>query len=125
MTCALALVAPAYAMDHGPAFGYATAVNSQGLGTQLTASSVIGYGITSHITLAATLSIMFGSGSLPETCMGKGVEWDSPVSWRFLQSITGVGRRESPLLSSKPTTISVPSPSSRDHRLPLRLPAHH
>jgi hypothetical protein len=58
LSCALALASTAFAADHGPAFGYATPVNSQGefsfdtgvigrygsLGTQLTESSQMGLG---------------------------------------------------------------------------------
>jgi hypothetical protein len=121
LACALALAAPAYATDHGPAFGYATPVNSQGecsfdagvigrngsLGTQLTASSLVGCGITPHITLSATLPVTFGSGSLPETRMAGGGEWSSSVAWRFLHSVTSVGRR---VESTASLGVVVPGP---------------
>jgi hypothetical protein len=121
LICAFALVMPAYATDHGPAFGYATPVNSQGecsfdtgvigrhgsLGTQLTASSLVGCGITPHITISANLPITFGSGSLPETRMAGGGEWSSSVAWRFLHSVTGVGRR---VESTASLGIVVPGP---------------
>lgn len=107
LACALALAAPAYATGHGPAFGYATPVNSQGecsfdsglvgrhgtVGPQLTVSSLVGCGITPHITISAGLPYSFGSGNLPETRLAGGGEWSSSVAWRFQHSVTSVGRR--------------------------------
>jgi hypothetical protein len=121
LACAFALAVPAYATDHGPAFGYATPVNSQGecsfdtgvigrhgsLGTQLTESSLVGCGLTPHITLSASLPAVFGSGSLPETRMAGGGEWSSSVAWRFLHSITSVGRR---VESTASLGVVVPGP---------------
>lgn len=121
LACASALVPPAYASDHGPAFGYATPVNSQGecsfdtgvigrksfLGPQLTVSSLVSCGITPHITLSATLPAVFASGSLPETRMAGGGEWSSSVAWRFLHSVTGVGRR---VESTASLGLVVPGP---------------
>ena len=107
LACALALASAASAADHGPAFGYATPVNSQGefsfdtgvigrygsLGTQLTELSQIGYGITPQVMWSAVLPATFGSGSLPETRLAGGGEWASSLAWRFQHSITSVGRR--------------------------------
>ena len=107
VTCALALVTTALAADHGPAFGYATPVNSQGewsfdtgligrygsRGTQFTEGSQFGYGITPQITWTTVLPATFGSGDLPETRMAGGGEWASSLAWRFQHDVTSVGRR--------------------------------
>lgn len=121
LTCAFVLVSSAYATDHGPAFGYATPVNSQGecsfdagvlgrhgsSGTQLTASSLIGCGLTPHLTWSATVPVTFGSGNLPETRMAGGGEWSSSLAWRFQHSVTAVGRR---VESTASLGIVVPGP---------------
>jgi hypothetical protein len=104
---ASALPGIAVAADHGPVFSYATPVNSQGelsfdtgifgrdgsLGTQLSTGSGFGYGVTPHITVNAFLPAMFGSGSLPESRIVSGSEWSAGASWRFLHSVTSVGKR--------------------------------
>jgi hypothetical protein len=121
LACVLALVTTASAADHGPAFGYATPVNSQGewsfdtgvigrygsRGTQLTESSQIGYGITPHITWSAVLPATFGSGSLPETRIAGGGEWSSSIAWRFQHAVTSVGRR---VESTASLGLVVPGP---------------
>ena len=107
LACVLALSASASAADHGPVFGYATPVNSQGefsfdtglfgrygsLGPQFSTGSQIGYGLTPHLTFTAFLPATFGSGSLPETRIFPGGEWSAGASWRFLHSVTQVGKR--------------------------------
>lgn len=107
LAAALALPGLAFAADHGPVFGYATPVNSQrefsfdtgifgrggSSGTQLATGSGFGYGLTPHITLNAFLPASFGSGSLPESRMMPGSEWSAGASWRFLHSVTSVGKR--------------------------------
>lgn len=121
LTCALALASPALAAGHGPVFGYATPVNSQGefsfdtgligrhgsQGTALTESSQIGYGITPQITLTAVLPATFGNAALPETRMAGGGEWSSSVAWRFQHSVTSVGRR---IESTASLGLVVPGP---------------
>lgn len=107
LACVLALTASARASDHGPVFGYATPVNSQGEfsfdtglfgrhgtgGTQFSTGSQIGYGLTPHLTFTAFIPAMFGSGSLPETRVFPGGEWSAGASWRFFHSVTQVGKR--------------------------------
>ena len=107
LACAFALPGIAWAADHGPVFSYATPVNSQrelsfdtgifgrngSQGTQLSTGSGFGYGLTPHITLNAFLPATFGSGSLPESRMISGSEWSAGASWRFLHSVTSVGKR--------------------------------
>ncbi|HEY9136854.1 MAG TPA: hypothetical protein VIM67_01180 [Terriglobus sp.] len=107
LVCALALPGIALAADHGPVFSYATPVNSQrefsfntgifgrngSLGTQLSTGSSFGYGLTPHITVSAFLPATFGSGSLPESRIVSGSEWSAGASWRFLHSVTSVGKR--------------------------------
>lgn len=121
LTCALALVSVAFAADHGPAFGYATPVNSQGewsfdtgligrygsRGTQLTEGSQFGYGITPQITWTTAVPATFGSGDLPETRMAGGGEWSSSIAWRFQHDVTSVGRR---IESTASLGLVVPGP---------------
>lgn len=121
LACAFALPGIALAADHGPIFSYATPVNSQrelsfdtgifgrsgSLGTQLSTGSSFGYGITPHITLNAFLPATFGSGSLPESRMVSGSEWSAGASWRFLHSVTSVGKR---IESTASLGVVVPGP---------------
>ncbi len=107
LACVAALSAPAWAADHGPVFGYATPVNSQGelsfdtgifgrngsRGTKFSTGSQLGYGLTPHLTFNAFLPATFGSGSLREARMFPTGEWAAGASWRFLHSVTQVGRR--------------------------------
>lgn len=107
LACALAVAASAWASDHGPVFGYATPVNSQGefsfdsgffgrygsRGTQVSSGSQVGYGLTPHITFTAFVPATFGSGSLPETRVYPGGEWSAGAAWRFFHSVTQVGKR--------------------------------
>ncbi len=123
LACLLALSAPAWASDHGPVFGYATPVNSQyemsfdsGLfgrygshGTQFSTGSQIGYGLTPHLTLNAFVPATFGSGSLPETRIYPGGEWTGGASWRFLHSVTSVGKRKE---ATGSLALVVPGPQT-------------
>lgn len=107
LACLLALCPKSRASDHGPVFGYATPVNSQGefsfdsglfgrhgsQGTQFSTGTQIGYGLTPHLTFTAFLPATFGSGSLPESRMFPSGEWSAGASWRFLHSVTQVGKR--------------------------------
>jgi len=104
---ALALPGIAFASDHGPVFSYATPVNSQGevscdagifdrtgsKGSQLSTGTGCGYGITPQITANVFLPATFGSGALPESRLYPGSEWSAGASWRFLHSVTSVGKR--------------------------------
>ena len=121
LACAFALPAIAMAADHGPVFSYATPVNSQGelsfdsgifgrsgsLGTQLSTGSGFGYGVTPHLTVNAFLPATFGAGSLPESRLMPGSEWSAGASWRFLHSVTSVGKR---LESTASLGVVVPGP---------------
>jgi hypothetical protein len=121
LACALALPGIALAADHGPIFSYATPVNSQrelsfdtGIfgrsgsnGTQLSTGSSFGYGLTPHVTVNALLPATFGSGSLPESRIVSGSEWSAGTSWRFLHSVTSVGKR---IESTASLGIVVPGP---------------
>jgi hypothetical protein len=121
LVCAFALPSIALAADHGPVFSYATPVNSQrelsfdtgifgrsgSLGTQLSTGSGFGCGITPHITINAFLPATFGSGSLPESRIISGSEWSAGASWRFLHSVTGVGKR---IESTASLGVVVPGP---------------
>jgi len=131
----LVLASSAFADDHGPVFGYATPVNSQGevscdtgifgrngtRGTQLSTGTGCGYGVTPHFTIDAFLPATFGSGSLPESRIMPGSEWTAGASWRFLHSVTSVGKRiES--TASLGAVVTGPQPDSgvlaRLHREP-------
>jgi hypothetical protein len=121
LACALALPGIACAADHGPVFGYATPVNSQrelsfdtgifgrsgSRGTQLSTGSGFGYGLTPHVTVSVFLPASFGGGSLPESRMVPGSEWSAGASWRFLHSVTAVGKR---IESTAAAGIVVPGP---------------
>ena len=121
LACAFALPGIALAADHGPVFSYATPVNSErelsfdtgifgrsgSLGTQLSTGSSFGYGLTPHVTVNAFLPATFGSGSLPDSRMVSGSEWSTGVSWRFLHSVTSVGRRTE---STASLGVVVPGP---------------
>jgi hypothetical protein len=121
LLCALLSAVSALASDHGPVFGYATPVNSQGevscdaglfgrngrLGTQFSTGTGCGYGITPHLTVVVFLPVTFGSGSLPESRVMPGSEWSAGASWRFLHSVTSVGKR---LESTASLGLVVPGP---------------
>jgi hypothetical protein len=123
LASALALPALAVAADHGPIFSYATPVNSQrelsfdtgifgrsgSRGTQCSTGSGFGYGITPHITVNASLPATFSSGSLPESRIVPGSEWSAGASWRFLHSVTSVGKR---IESTASLGVVVPGPQS-------------
>jgi hypothetical protein len=97
----LVLASTAFASDHGPVFGYATPVNSQGevscdagifgrngtRGTQFSTGTGCGYGITPHITINAFLPATFGGGSLPESRIYPGGEWTAGASSIPLQAL--------------------------------------
>ena len=121
LACVLALSAPVWAADHGPVFGYATPVNSQGefsfdtglfgrngsRGTQFSTGSQIGYGLTPHLTFTAFLPATFDSGSLPESRIFPTGEWSAGASWRFFHSVTQVGKR---LEATGSVALVVPGP---------------
>ena len=121
LVSALALAGPAFADDHGPVFGYATPVNSQGevscdtgifgrngtRRTQVSTGTGCGFGLTPHLTFTAFLPATFGSGALPESRIMPGSEWTAGVSWRFLHSVTSVGKR---IESTASVGIVVPGP---------------
>jgi hypothetical protein len=118
---AIALTGTAFAADHGPVFSYATPVNSEreisfdtgilgrngSRGTQFSTGSGFGYGITPHLTINAFLPASFGSGSLPESRIVSGSEWSAGASWRFLHSVTSVGKR---IESTASLGLVVPGP---------------
>ena len=115
------LTSAAFATDHGPVFGYATPVNSQGevscdtgifgrngtLGTQFSTGTGCGYGVTPHFTINAFLPATSGNGRLPESRMLPGSEWTTGASWRFLHSVTSVGKR---IESTASLGVVVPGP---------------
>ena len=121
LACVFAVSGIAVASDHGPVFSYATPVNSQrelsfdtGLfgrggshGTQLSTGSSFGYGLTPHLTVTAFLPASFGSGALPESRIVSGSEWSAGASWRFLHSVTTVGKR---IESTASLGVVVPGP---------------
>lgn len=123
MACAVALPSVALAADHGPIFSYATPVNSArefsfdtgifgragSQGTQLSTGSGFGYGLTPHITLNALVPASFGSGALAESRLFSGSEWSAGASWRFLHSVTSVGKR---VESTASLAAVVPGPQA-------------
>ncbi len=121
VACVLTFSHLLFAADHGPVFGYATPVNSQrelsldtgifgrngSLGTQFSSGSGFGYGVTPHLTLNAFMPAAFGAGSLPESRIFPGTEWSAGASWRFLHSVTSVGKR---IESTASLGVVVPGP---------------
>jgi len=121
VACAIGLPATAWAADHGPVFGYATPVNSErelsldtgifgrygSRGTEFSTGSGFGYGLTPHLTVNVFVPAMFGNGSLPESRVIAGGEWDAGASWRFLHSVTSVGKR---IESTASLGVVVPGP---------------
>lgn len=121
LASAFALTSTAFASDHGPIFSYATPVNSQGevscdagifgrsgsKGSQFSTGTGCGYGITPHITANIFVPATFGSGSLPESRIFLGSEWSAGASWRFLHSVTSVGKR---VESTASLGVVVPGP---------------
>ena len=117
----LALSAPAWAADHGPLFGYATPVNSQGefsfdtglfgrngsRDMQFSTATQMGYGLTPHITFTAFLPASFGHSSLPESRIFPTGEWTAGASWRVFHSVTQVGKR---LEATGSLALVVPGP---------------
>ncbi len=113
----------ALAADHGPVFSFATPVNSQrewsydtgivgrngSRGTQLSTGSSFGYGVTPHLTVTAFIPASFGSGNLPESRIMSGSEWSAGASWRFLHSVTSVGKR---IESTASLGLVVPGPQT-------------
>ena len=120
LACAVIATSKAFAADHGPVFSYATPVNSErefsfdtgifgrygSQGTQLSTGSGFGFGVTPHITVNAFLPASFGSGDLPESRMS-GTDWSAGASWRFLHSVTSVGKR---IESTASLGLVVPGP---------------
>ena len=135
LACAVLVTATASAADHGPVFSFATPVNSQrelsfdtgifgrngSQGTQFSTGSGFGYGVTPHITLNFFLPATFGGGNLPESRIMSGSEWSAGASWRFLHSVTSVGKR---IESTASLALVVPGPQQesgvlgRLHRAP-------
>jgi hypothetical protein len=122
------LTSTAFATDHGPVFGYATPVNSQGevscdtgifgrngtRGTQFSTGTGCGYGVTPHFTINAFLPATFGSGSSPESRIMPGSEWTVGASWRFLHLVTSVGKR---IESTASIGVVVPGPQQNSGAL--------
>lgn len=121
LACAVLMTGAALAADHGPVFSYATPVNSEreisfdtgiigrngSQGTQFSTGSGFGYGVTPHITINVSLPATFGSGDLPESRIMSGSEWSAGASWRFLHSVTSVGKR---VESTASLGLVVPGP---------------
>jgi len=100
------LVGPAFASGHGPVFGFATPVNSKGewsfdfglfgrnapVGSQLTARSMLTYGLTPQVQFSIVAPALIQQGSLPMSTMSGG-EFQGNVAWRFHHQPNAVGRR--------------------------------
>jgi len=75
--------------------------------TQLSTGPGFGYGVTPHLTVNVLLPASFGSGNLPESRIISGIEWSAGASWRFLHSVTSVGKR---VESTASLGLVVPGP---------------
>lgn len=109
------------ASGHGPVFGFATPVNSAGEwsfdfgmfgrnapgGSQLTARSMLSYGVTPHTQVSLIAPALVQQGSLPMTMMSGGGEFQSNVAWRFHHNPNAVGRR---FESTASVGVVVPGP---------------
>jgi hypothetical protein len=113
----------ASASGHGPLFGLATPTNSQGEwsfdegifgrsagdGIQASARTLLGYGITPHLTLFLTLPVVIASATLPPARIQPGADFDSTFAWRFQHRATKVGTR---IESTAFASFVVPGPQS-------------
>lgn len=115
------LIAPQMqASGHGPVFGFATPVNSQGetsfdfglfgrdadFGSQLAFKSMVSYGITPHLQLSLVAPALLKDGQLPMSMMSGG-EFESNMAWRFQHRPSAVGKR---IESTGSLGIIVPGP---------------
>lgn len=97
---------PAHGSGHGPVFGFATPVNSQGetsfdlgvyaraaaTGSQTAIRSMVSYGITPHLQVSAVLPALAQQGALPMSMMSGG-EFQGNIAWRFQHDPNAIGRR--------------------------------
>src|SRR5262245_60067835 len=97
----------AVASGHGPVFGLATPVNSEGevsfdfavqgrangSGSDIILRPMIGYGITPHLTFNFVAPATPSSDDFPPTRLIGGSEFDASLAWRFHHQAKGVGRR--------------------------------
>src|SRR5690348_9949271 len=86
----------ARASGHGPVFGFATPVNSEGetsfdvgvytrnaaFGSQTEIKSMVSYGITPQVQISVVAPGLIQQGSLPMSMMSGG-EFQGNVAWRF------------------------------------------
>ncbi|MCU1283687.1 MAG: hypothetical protein JWO13_37 [Acidobacteriales bacterium] len=103
----IALCTAAVASGHGPVFGLATPVNSQGewsfdltfagrnsvSGNQLTSRGLIGYGFTPHLMMSVSAPAVLSNASLPPTRLQAGDDFETNVAWRFHHNASKVGTR--------------------------------
>lgn len=96
----------AHASGHGPVFGFATPVNSEGeisfdsgvffrdaaFGSQTEVKSMVSYGITPQIQASVVAPALVQGGALPMSMMSGG-EFLGNVAWRFHHQPNAVGRR--------------------------------
>jgi len=100
------LVPRARGSGHGPVFGFATPVNSQGetsfdfgvyarnarFGSQTALRSMLSYGVTPHLQFSVVAPALLQQGALPMSAMSGG-EFQGNVAWRFHHQPNAVGRR--------------------------------
>jgi hypothetical protein len=103
----LFLTSGAWGSGHGPVFGFATPVNSQGewsfdltlagrnsaAGNQVTGRGIVGYGFTPHFMLSVSAPVLLSNASLPPTRLQSGDDFESTVAWRFHHNASSVGTR--------------------------------
>lgn len=108
------------ASGHGPVFGFATPVNSQGetsldfgllgrdadFGSQLAFKSMLSYGFTPHLQLSLVAPALLKDGQLPMSMMSGG-EFEGNIVWRFQHRPSAVGKR---IESTGSLGIVVPGP---------------
>jgi hypothetical protein len=103
----LCIAAPLWATGHGPVFSYATPTNSQGewsfdfglfarnaiAGSQVTARSMLAYGLTPYTQISVTTPAILTDANLPTTMMTGGDFFESSFAWRFQHEAKAVGKR--------------------------------
>ncbi len=116
---------PASASGHGPVFGYATPVNSQGewsidygvfgrnsaAGTQVSSRGMVGYGFTPHLTFNFSMPVVLHHATLPPTRLQPGDDVEAGLAWRFHHNAARVGTRFESTVSG---SLIVPGPQPGD-----------
>jgi hypothetical protein len=119
---AMSFAMAAHASGHGPVFGFATPVNSQGetsfdfgvysryatFGSQTNLKSMVSYGLTPQLQVSFVAPALVQEGAVPMSMMSGG-EFQGNVAWRFHHQPNAVGRR-----FESTASIGVVAPGPQD-----------